>query len=177
MGCRWKNRSSGGLYLESTRAEQLGVLPGEDRPVRDVMSRRIIIIAPSISLREAVETMSREGIPCLIVQDRTGLHGLLTERDVTIHGTIQKKEDMSSVTVEDILQLHRCRAVTCCENDTIADALSLMKQTQVTALPVLNEHGAVTGLLSLLDVAACVMPDAAAALLNEVRNNNFGTGT
>jgi CBS domain-containing protein len=174
MGCRWKSRSSGGLYLESTRAEQLGVLPGEDRPVREVMSRRIVIVAPSNSLREAVETMRREGIPGLIVQDRTGLHGLLTERDITIHVTISK-ENISSVTVEDILRLHRRRVVTCCENDTVADALSMMKQTQVTALPVLNEDGAVTGLLTLLDVAACVMPDAAAALLNDVRNNNFGT--
>lgn len=176
MGCRWKSRSSGGLYLESTRAEQLGVLPGEERPVREVMSRRIVIIAPSMSLREAVGTMRREGIPGLIVQDRTGLHGLLTERDITIHVTIPK-EKISSATVEDILRSHRRRVVTCCENDTIADALSVMKQTQVTALPVLNEHGAVTGLLSLLDVAACVMPDAAAALLNDVRNNNFGAGT
>ena len=139
------------------------------------MSRRIVIVAPSISLREAVETMRREGIPGLIVQDRTELYGLLTERDVTIHVTIPK-ENTSSVTVEDILRLHRCRVVTCCENDTIADALSVMKQTQVTALPVLNAHGAVTGLLSLLDVAACVMPNAASALLNDVRNNNFGTG-
>lgn len=140
------------------------------------MSSRIVIIAPSISLREAVGTMRREGIPGLIVQDRTGLHGLLTERDITMHVTIPK-ENITSVTVEDILRLHRRRVVTCCENDTIADALAVMKETQVTALPVLNEHGAVTGLLSLLDVAACVMPDAAAALLNDVRNNNFGTGT
>jgi CBS domain-containing protein len=176
MGCQWKSRSSGGLYLESTRAEQLGVLPGEDRPVREVMSRRIVIIGPSMSLREAVEIMRREGITALIVQDMAGLHGLLTERDVTIHGMIQK-EDISSVTVGDILRLRGCRAMTCCENDTVADALSVMKQTQVTALPVLNEHGAVTGLLSLLHVAASVMPDAAAALLNDVRNNNFGTGT
>ena len=144
--------------------------------MREVMSRRIVIITPSISLREAVETMRREGIPALIVQDRTGLHGLLTEWDITIHVTMPK-ENTSSVTVEDILPLHRRRTVTCCENDTIADALLVMKQTQVTALPVLNEHGVVTGLLSLLDVAACVMPDAAAALLNDVRNNNFGTGT
>ena len=138
------------------------------------MSRRIIVIDPSTALREAVETMRREGAPSLIVQDRAELHGLLTERDLTIHAAVTK-EDTAAATVEDILRLRRSQAITCCENDTVADALSVMKQTHVTALPVLNEQGAVTGVLSLLDVAASVTPDAAAALLNDVRNHQFGT--
>ena len=41
MACQWQTRSRGGLYLESTRAGQLGVLPGEDRLVREVMDHRM----------------------------------------------------------------------------------------------------------------------------------------
>jgi len=40
MACQWQPRSCGGLYLESTRAEQLGVLPGEDCLVREVMDHQ-----------------------------------------------------------------------------------------------------------------------------------------
>ena len=45
----------GGLYLESTEAEQLGVLPGEERRVGDVMERRLVAIGPSTSLAQATE--------------------------------------------------------------------------------------------------------------------------
>ena len=51
----------------------------------------------------------------------------------------------------------------------MADALLLMRSKRVAALPVLNEQGDVTGLVSLVDVAASISPDAATALLNEVR--------
>src|SRR5262245_19757089 len=40
MACQWQPRSCGGLYLDSNRVEQLGVLPGEDRLVREVMDHQ-----------------------------------------------------------------------------------------------------------------------------------------
>lgn len=166
MTARCKSRSAGGLYLESTRAEQLGVLPGEDRAVREVMSHRIVVISVSSLLQEAIETMHREQVTALIVQDEAGLHGLLTEQDLTIEVTM-KKDDTSATTVEDVLRGRKPLA--CREQDTVADALLLMRSKRVAALPVLNEQGDVTGLVSLVDVAASITPDAATALLNEVR--------
>ena len=123
MACQWQTRSRGGLYLESTRAEQLGVLPGEDRLVREVMDRRIA--SPGLK--------------------------------------------NPSATVEEVLPTRQ--VVTCCENDTVADALLMMEKERVTTLPVLNEQGSVTGLLSLVDVAASLMPGTASALLSEIRNS------
>jgi len=166
MTARCKSRSAGGLYLESTRAEQLGVLPGEDRAVREVMSHRIVVISVSSLLQEAIETMHREQVTALIVQDEAGLRGLLTEQDLTIEVTM-KKDDTFATTVEDVLRGREPLA--CCEQDTVADALLLMRSKRVAALPVLNEQEAVTGLVSLVDVAASITPDAATALLNEVR--------
>ena len=123
MACQWQTRSRGGLYLESTRAGQLGVLPGEDRLVREVMDRRIA--SPGLK--------------------------------------------NPSATVEEVLPTRQ--VVTCGENDTAADALLMMEKERVTTLPVLNEQGSVTGLLSLVDVAASVMPGTASALLREIRNS------
>jgi CBS domain-containing protein len=53
----------------------------------------------------------------------------------------------------------------------VADAVLMMEKERVTTLPVLNEQGSVTGLLSLVDVAASVMPGTASALLSEIRNS------
>jgi len=74
-----------------------------------------------------------------------------------------------SATVEEVLPTRQ--VVTCGENDTAADALLMMEKERVTTLPVLNEQGSVTGLLSLVDVAASVMPGTASALLREIRNS------
>lgn len=111
------------MVVPGIRAEQLGVLPGEDRLVREVMNRRIAspgLKNPSAAVKEARP---------------------------------------------------RQQVVTCCENDTVADALLMMEKQQVTTLPVLNEQGGMTGLLSLVDVAASVMPGTATALLSEIRNS------
>jgi len=105
------------------RAEQLRVLPGEDRLVREVMDRRIA--SPGLKNPPA--------------------------------------------TVKEVLPPRQ--AVTCCENDTVAYALLKMEKQRVTTLPVLNEQGSVTGLLSLVDVAASVIPGTATALLSEIRNS------
>ena len=111
------------LYLGSTRAEQLGVLPGEDRLVREVMNRRIA--SPGLK--------------------------------------------NPSATVAEVFPTRQ--VVTCCERDTVADALLKMEKQRVTTLPVLNEQGSVTGLLSLVDVAASVIPGTTTALLREIRNS------
>ena len=111
------------LYLESTREEQLGVLPGEDCLLREVMNRRIA--SPGLK--------------------------------------------NPSATVAEVFPTRQ--VVTCCENDTVADALLMMEKKRVITLPVLNEQGGMTGLLSLVDVAASVMPGTATALLSEIRNS------
>lgn len=53
----------------------------------------------------------------------------------------------------------------------MAYALLTMEKQRVTTLPVLNEQGSVTGLLSRVDVAASVIPGTATALLSEIRNS------
>ena len=163
-----RKRSAGGLYLESTKAEQLGVLPGEDRPVHAVMRRRVVTIEPSASIRRAVETMYREDVPALIVQGVAGLQGVLTERDIAARAA--KEGSNPAATVREFLP--RRKPITCLEEDIIADALALMKRHHLSAVPVRDDHGAVVGVLSLIDIAASLAPDMAPVWLNEVRKNS-----
>src|SRR5215510_7802299 len=98
MACERHRRSSGGLYLESTPAKQLGVLPGEDRPVREVMDRRMTFLDPSYPLRETMQLMRHEQTIAFIVRTHTELYGILTEQGLASPG-IKK----SSATVKDVL--------------------------------------------------------------------------
>jgi CBS domain-containing protein len=167
MRCRGKNRSAGGLYLESTKAEQLGVLPGEDRPVEQVMDRRIITVPSSVPLNEAIRLMQREKVISLVVVEDARFLGLLTEHDVAAQATQQHGEAATTRTVADVLEGRQ--AVSCCEDDIIVDALKLLQRHQLSALPVLNQEGHVIGILTLTDIAASLGPDTAPAWLSQVR--------
>jgi len=72
---RWRKRS--GIYLESTEAEQLGVLPGECTRVKDAMSRSVHIVTPSTKIKEAVWLMKSLGLGTVIVCDGNTLIGTL----------------------------------------------------------------------------------------------------
>ena len=165
MSCRLRSRSSGGLYLESTRAEQLGLLPGEERPVRDVMNRRIVTIDPGAPLRDAVELMHREQVASLLVQDAYGIHGLLTERDIAAQAV--KEGAARATTAQDALSLPE--SAVCSEHDLVADALVILKRHGLSAVPVLDRRRTVVGVLSLVDAAASLLPQTAPTWLDEVR--------
>jgi homoserine O-acetyltransferase len=157
-------RAEGGLFLESTRAEQLGVLPGEERLVRDVMSRQVVVIDPSASLSEAADAMAERHVSTLVVCTGTGVKGFLTEHDVAMQA---RTDALRAETVGEAAGLRR--TIFCRDDDILADALLRMKEHGVSALPVLNREGALVGLLSLLDVAASVATPAAPAWLDGVR--------
>jgi CBS domain-containing protein len=163
MTCRWQSRSGAGLHLESTKAERLGVLPGEERPVREIMSRRVVVVDPSLSLAQVAVIMKREGVASVVAQDDAGVQGLLTERDLALHTATKERP----ATVQDLLHLREM--VTCQEDDIAADGLALLNRHRLSAVPVLNRHGVVTGTLSLVDVAAAVSPQAASVWLEDTR--------
>ncbi|ALA58953.1 cyclic nucleotide-binding/CBS domain-containing protein [Nitrospira moscoviensis] len=159
-------RRPSGLYLESTPDERYGVLPGEDRPVRDVMTRRIVTISPETSVREAAQLMRDHRTDALVVADGSRLLGIVTEHDVATQGATQQTHP-EHIPVRQVLPSGEPLA--CSEEAILADAARLMAARRRRAVPVLDDRGAVAGVLSLLDVAGAVMPGAAATWLAEIR--------
>lgn len=147
----------GGLYLESTEAEQLGVLPGEERRVGDVMDRCLVTIGPSSSLAQATEVMQQRQVASLIVGDKAAPIGLLTERDLAMQ--LACPEPQRARTVGEAVA---GRTVACQEDDILADVLPAMKERSLSALPVVNRHGMVVGILSPLEVASAAVPEPTA---------------
>jgi CBS domain-containing protein len=158
-----------GLYLESTPAERFGVLPGEDRLVRDVMSRNVVCTAPVHSLRQAAELMRTRQVPALVVMEDKRPAGIVTERDLVVRGLTQSASP-DTVTVKEVLQDRE--PISCRDNAILAEAARLMADHRLQSIPVVNGEEAVVGILSLLDVAGAVMPDVAAVWLTRIRNES-----
>jgi predicted transcriptional regulator len=135
---RPQRRKRSGLYLESTEAEQLGVLPQECIRVKDAMSRSVTIVTPLTKIGEAVQLMKSLGVAAVIVCDGTTLVGTLSDRDIAM-ADASPSEPIHKVIIPD--------SVYCYENDLLLDVHAMMCAHGLTALPVRDSSGLFSGIV------------------------------
>ncbi len=162
---RGPSRPPAGLYLESTPDERYGVLPGEDRLVRDVMRPTVRTIDPRASLQEAARMIRDHAVPALIVCRDGEIVGTVSEHDIAVNGATQARSP-DTVPVHEVMA--PAGALVCRDDAILADAARLMAEQGLRCLPVMDERGAVVGLLTMLDVAVAVVPAAASAWLAKI---------
>ena len=159
-------RSRSGIYMESTNAEALGVRPGEDRLVKDVMSSRGGSLSmPRSSVKEAVQIMRDRDLSILIVcrGDEPAL--ALTEYDVVISGAAHADRS-GSATLYEITK--KREPIRCREDAILADAIRAMMDHRARHVPVVDERGGLVGVLSLVDAVGAITPEAAEAWLTKM---------
>ena len=135
---RSQRRKRSGIYLESTEAEQLGVLPHECTRVKDAMSRSVTIVTPLTEIGEAVRLMKSLGVGAVIVCHGSTLVGTLSDRDIAMANAPQS-EPIHKVMTHD--------SVYCYENDLLLDVHAMMLAHGLTALPVRNFSGLFSGIV------------------------------
>ena len=131
-------RKRSGIYLESTEAEQLGVLPHECTQVKDAMSRSVTIVTPLTEIEEAVRLMKSLGVGAVIVCHDSMLVGTLSDRDIAL-ANAPPSEPIHKVMTHD--------SVYCFENDLLLDAHTMMCAHGLTALPVRDFNGNFSGIV------------------------------
>ncbi len=137
-------RSRTHLYLESRIDEDLGVLPGEVRKVKNVMSSALTVVSPDTSLEDAVSLMTAMNVPVIVAYEGTRLVGMITDRDVAL--TRRSRENLQISTVGDVMRDH---IPYCHEDDLLTDAQALMRVSEVDWMPVLDRTGRLAGVLSI----------------------------
>ena len=85
------------LYLESRIDEDLGVLPGEVRKVKHVMSSALTVVSPDTSLDEAISLMTAMNVPVVVVYEGTRLVGTLTDRDIVFSRSSREPSAITTV--------------------------------------------------------------------------------
>lgn len=159
-------RPRSGLVGESTGDEAYGVLPGEDRLVRDIMTRKVIIAQSSMALKEACEALRRQKVSVLVVcHGKEPVHAL-AERDL-----ISDKLPLDRLSETGTLQelIEHPVAVRCREDAILADALRAMIRHRTNHVPVLDATGGLVGALSLVDAVGAVSPTAAERWLAQLQ--------
>jgi acetoin utilization protein AcuB len=124
------------------------------------MQRHVVTISPSASLFDARERMRSHNIHQLPVTGENGtLVGILSNRDIReatipvalIRGaTAKEAEDLLRNTP--VQRVMTRKVVSATLHDTLEDALVLLHDFRVNALPVVDDKGRVAGIITRTDV-------------------------
>jgi CBS domain-containing protein len=117
--------------------------------VSDIMTREVEVIGPKATLQEAAEKMKALNVGMLPVCDGERLIGVLTDRDITLRGTVEGS-DPTKTTVADIITPE---VVYCFEDQDSSEVAALMQKRQIRRLIVLNRDKQLVGVVSLGDLA------------------------
>jgi CBS domain-containing protein len=139
---------------------------------RDIMTRDLAVATRDTTLPEIALMMKQEdtGVIPVVEYDVHGgngktettdrkyegrnysrgkLIGLITDRDIVVRAVADNK-DCASVRAEDIMSvdIHTAKP-----NDRVVDVIRKMGDKQVRRIPVCNDNGYLTGMISMADIA------------------------
>ncbi len=123
------------------------------------MTRKVITAGPETGIFKAQELMAESKIRHLPVVETDGrLVGIVTDRDIRSalpyeffkkHPSEKEKEKFSKLQIKDIMSKN---PITISPTYTIQDALLMIQDAKVGALPVVDEENRLTGIISVRDL-------------------------
>ena len=116
---------------------------------RDIMTQNPRVVTPETSVQEAARLMKSEDTGVLPVVESEGsrrLVGVITDRDIAIRVVA---DGMSSAQVRDAMSTN---PKSCRPDDSVKDVLQAMSDSQVRRIPIIDDGGAVVGIVSQADV-------------------------
>ena len=117
--------------------------------VKEVMSDRVIHVAPDCNLKE-IATMMRDGdLGSVPVSEDDKLIGMVTDRDIVIRG-LTGTVAFHSMTARDVMSPN---IKYCYEDQRLEEVLTNMAREQIRRLPVISRAKRLVGIVSLGDLA------------------------
>jgi CBS domain-containing protein len=119
--------------------------------VRDVMTKDPACVTPGATIREAAQLMQRENVGVVPVVDEKSsnrLVGVVTDRDIAIRVVAEGRD--AGTRVSEIMSSSRLK--TCTPDDDIGDAMEAMASEQVRRIPIVDERGALVGIVAQADI-------------------------
>jgi CBS domain-containing protein len=125
--------------------------------VRDICKPVVVFAYKSMPLNEAARLMRDNHVGSLVVVEERESGkmpiGMLTDRDITLSVVAKDLEarnlTVGEVMIEDIVAVR--------EDDSIVDALALMRRRGVRRAPVVNRGGKLAGIVTLDDLLRMVV--------------------
>ena len=117
--------------------------------VSDAMTSQVSTAAPTDTVRKVAQVMAHVETGAVPFVENGKVVGLVTDRDIVLRVVAEGRSFDSPIS--EAMSEGEVQSVK--EDDVLADATAKMASHQIRRLVVLNEAGALTGILSLGDVA------------------------
>lgn len=117
--------------------------------VSELMTTDVAACAPGTNLAEASKLMWDYDCGILPIVDAVGhVAGMITDRDICM--AVATKDRLASrISAGEVTNGH---VIGVAPSDEVAVALDRMRQRQVRRLPVIDDHGALKGIVSMNDI-------------------------
>ncbi|MGM0601997.1 MAG: CBS domain-containing protein [Bacillota bacterium] len=110
--------------------------------VKEIMTKDPVIIDVDSDVNEAARLLSYYNIGRLLVVKNNELVGIVTDGDLMI----EHDRDMP---IKDFMTEN---LITVKEDDSIAEAASILKKHKISGMPVVNEEGHLAGIITVEDI-------------------------
>jgi CBS domain-containing protein len=136
--------------------------------LQDVMTRDPIVFEASTPVAEAARSMRDNDTGDVLVQRNGALCGIVTDRDIVVRG-VAEDLDPSSAPVGDLCS----NDVTALRpDDTVEDALRVMRDQALRRLPVVDDGGQAVGIVTIGDLAVEQDPGSVLSDISAAAPNN-----
>lgn len=119
---------------------------------RDIMTADPACVTPDTAISDAAQMMKDQNVGMLPVVEAEGsdkLVGVITDRDITIRHVAEGHGSPD----DPVREAMTSNVITCKPDDDIQAVMKTMASEQVRRIPIVNENGALVGVVSQADVA------------------------
>jgi CBS domain-containing protein len=129
--------------------------------IQDIMTKDPTCVTPGTTVRDAAKLMQRENAGALPVCESEGskkLIGMITDRDIAIRVVAEGRD--SNTRVNDVMSSGRLATLR--PDADVNDLMETMAEEQVRRVPIVDERGALVGIVSQADVVRKARDDSKA---------------
>jgi CBS domain-containing protein len=114
-----------------------------------ISGKKVETISSSASVHDLVNSLNTHHIGALVVSpDGKKIEGIVSERDV-VRAMPGKMDQLIGMRVRDLMTVE---VITCTQNSTVAELMTLMTERRIRHIPVLSESGELLSIVSIGDV-------------------------
>jgi CBS domain-containing protein len=111
-------------------------------------SHDVVTVRPETTVRELLRLLAEHNIGALVVSDDgSGVHGIVSERDVVRH-----LNDDESVLDSPVSAIMSAEVRTCQGHQSVHELMVLMTEQRFRHVPVVDKDGRLAGIVSIGDV-------------------------
>ena len=115
----------------------------------------VVTVPPNATVRELLGTLAEHRIGAVVVLSGAGIAGIVSERDVVRHLHVAGAEVLDS----SVGSIMTTEVVTCRRETPVDELMTTMTERRIRHVPVVDEHGAIVGIVSIGDLVKARMSE------------------